>query len=229
MQIRRTTATTGIGLATTILAAGILTAGCASRETEGNGKPVAATASAHQDAKSSSVDEAGKSSKQILADAKRVALAAESVHLAGDVGNGVSLDLVLTNAGQAKGTLTQAGRVQQIVVLNPTTVFAATSKTGGRYVRLPQANAAEVSKSFNMSRLLADGLTPDGPVAKAGVTSQGGHHLIGLKDTSDGSVLYVADSAAAPYPLRIAQSTGGAVTFNDWNKKVTVQVPGATT
>lgn len=217
---------TDVSVAIVVVAIGALATGCGTHETAGIGTAAATTSSMPQGLTSRGVNEAGKSSSQILVDTRRMALAARSVHVAGDVGDGVTIDMVLTNAGQAQGTLTESGKVEQLVVLNPTTVYAETSKTGGRYVRLRQADAVRVSKSFNMGSLIADALTPTGTAVKAGVISTGGRKQIGLKDTSDGSMLYVADNAAAPYPLRIIESGKRGVVFSDWNKTVTVRVPG---
>jgi hypothetical protein len=215
-------------LATVLLATGVLAAACVSHKTGGIGK-AAATTRTPQSLKSHGVNEAGKSSTQILADAKRVALAARSVHVAGDAGGGVTIDMVLTSNGQVEGAFNPPGKAMQVVVLDPTTAYAKTDKTGGRYVRLPQANAEQISKTFSMHNLISDALTPVGTASKSGVTKQGGQDQIGLKDSSDGSMLYVADSSGAPYPLRITQSGGGGVVFNNWNKTVTVSVPGGTT
>ncbi len=224
-------APSSVGIASVILAIGVLATGCAIHETAGVGTAAVAAPSTPVNLTSHGVNEAGKSSSQILADAKRVALAARSVHLVGDLGDGRTLNLILTNAGETAGTVTEPGKGPlQLVVLNPATVYAATSKTGGRYVRLPQTDAAQISKLFNMRTLMTGTLTPNATsarqIVKTGVTTQDGQDQIGLKDTSsEGGMLYVADSAAAPYPLRIKGK--GNLVFSDWNKAVTVKVPSA--
>lgn len=230
MQRQRTpfpTAATGVGFAAVVLAAGVLAAGCTAHHTSGSAKSTATSSGKPEALTAHGVKESGKSSNQILADARRIALAARSVHVAGDLGNGVTLNMVFTAGGQAKGTLTQSGQTEQLLVLGQSTVYAATSKTGGRYGRLPQANAAQVSKSFSMNGVISDALTPDGTAVKDGVTEKGGSSQIALKDSSDGSMLYIADNAGSPYPLRITNKSGSGVVFSDWNKTVTVKVPGS--
>ncbi len=218
------TAATGIGFAAVVLAAGVLTTGCTAHHTSGSAKSTATSTSKPEALVAHGVKESGKSSSQILADARRIALAARSVHVAGNLGNGVTIDMVFTVGGQAQGTLTQSGQAEKLIVLDPSTVYAATSKTGGRYARLPKANAAQVSKSFSMNGVISDALSPQGTAVKAGVTSNG---QIALKDSSDGSTLYITDSAGNPYPLRIANKGGSGVVFTEWNKTVTVKAPGS--
>jgi len=64
-------------------------------------------------------------------------------------------------------------------------------------------------------------LTNDGP------TTYKGAKVVAIRDTSDGSRLYVA-ATGRPYPVAIlagGKGRSGAVTFGDWNESVSLSAP----
>jgi len=63
--------------------------------------------------------------------------------------------------------------------------------------------------------------------ANDGPTTYKGAKVVAIRDTSDGSKLYVA-ATGRPYPVAIVagrKGKSGAVTFGDWNKSVSLSAP----
>lgn len=96
--------------------------------------------------------------------------------------------------------------------------MAAAPATSGEF--------AQLGSLTNMSQLLGTVLGQHGSLSKTGTSTVSGKKVVGVKDTSKGGVLYVA-TTGKPYPVQISKtgSTGGTVTFDDWNAPLTITAP----
>ena len=65
-----------------------------------------------------------------------------------------------------------------------------------------------------------------GKLANDGKTSYKGQDVVAIRDTSDGSKLYVA-ATGKPYPVAIVggKNQSGTIAFDDWNKSVSLSAP----
>ncbi len=61
---------------------------------------------------------------------------------------------------------------------------------------------------------------------KTGTTTVAGQAAVGVRDTAQSGTLYVATTGPA-YPIQIAKlgAGGGAITFSEWNRPVTLTAP----
>lgn len=178
--------------------------------------------------------------EQILAKAKAAAESATSVVVSGSLGAGNTVDLVLGAQG-AHAKVTQSGETIEIVktgtdyYIKGDAAFwtkeasaAAATKFAGKFVKVPATQAAQFADLVTIKAFFEGALKPEGTVAKGDVSAVGSIKAITLKDTKDGGLLYIS-LVGDPLPLKIekAGSDGGAVTFTDWNKPVTIDVPPA--
>ena len=187
--------------------------------------------------------EASKTAPAILADARRVALAAKSVHIVAAVHNAqekISLDL---NVAQRSGggTMTLDGSKVDVVRVGQTTYIraeaklfvqfgagASAAKLAGKWFKVPTSTQrfAELVSLTDLYAFLTQSLTTKGSVTKGAVKTVDGKQAIELKSKHGGSV-FVATSGT-PYPLRFTSrvSPAGTVSLRDWNA---AKVPSAPT
>lgn len=187
--------------------------------------------------------EAGKPPAQILRDAQAAAQAADSVHIFGTVvrGAGVAtIDLVLTSAGDGREQITGAGESIDLVKVGPTLWvkgLTAPDSVGAGYQRLaaddPRAAqlAGQLDKKSVFAQLIKEGDTP----SVTGTETVGGQPAVALTPGAGTGVLYVADDAAHPYPLKVqagapaapAEQPGptGALTFTEWDTHAVISPP----
>ena len=198
----------------------------------GSGSP--ATASfAHEPAKPAS---------QILTDVRSVVAAATSVHLSGQVGASpsVAVDLHLSGTG-GSGRVSSSGLAFKVTRIGKAVYFTGnegfyrqfTNAAGirlldGRWLKVPVTDKrfGSFSSLTDMSGLLGQLLHPSGTVTKLGTRTVGGQRVIGLRDSANGGILYVA-AAGVPYPVEVV-STGahaGQVRFDHWNQRITLKPP----
>jgi hypothetical protein len=202
-----------------------LLGGCGSSSSSGNG-------------------EASKSPSQILAAAKAAAAGAASAHVAGsivDEGKPISLDMELVSGKGGRGRITLEGlsisliQVGKSVYINGSSAFyrhvagaAAAQLLQGKWLKAPASggNFASLASLTNLGKLIDTTLASHGKLAAAGTKTINGQRAVGVSDTSKGGTLYVAATGPA-YPIEIVKSgaSGGKISFDRWNKPVTLSAP----
>lgn len=218
---RRALAALAAGTAATVLAA------C------GGSGPGATASFAHEPAKPAS---------QILTDVRSVVAAATSVHVSGHVGGStrVAVDLHLSRTG-GSGRVSASGLAFKVTRIGKAVYFTGnegfyrqfTNAAGvrlldGRWLKVPVTDTrfGSFSGLTDMTGLLGRLLHPSGTVTKIGTRTIGGQRVIGLRDTANGGVLYIAASGV-PYPIEVV-STGvhaGQVLLDHWNQQITLSAP----
>lgn len=209
-------------LAFTVLA--VLTAGCGGSSSSSNG-------------------EATKSAATVFSDAQQAALAATSVHVAGaisDTGTPVSLDLVIAQ-GKGKGTISESGVGFQIVRIGDAAYIkgsdaflkqfagaAAAQLLHDKWLKgsVASGRLSALAPLTDITKLFKGALGSHGKLVNQGETDFQGEKAVAIKDSKDGSILYVA-ATGTPFPLGAKQ--GGAskdsITFDHWNDSVSIGAP----
>jgi hypothetical protein len=205
---------------------------------------IAATALAGCGGGSSTNGVESKSPTGILEAAKKAAEGASSVHVAGSVENAgtlLSLNLTIQQGKGAKGTISQGPLSFELIKVGDSVYIKGSSAfyshfAGGEAAKLLQGKWLQAPASSgefqalggltDMHALLSTTLGEKGTLAKGGVSTVAGHKVIAVKDTTKGSVLYVA-TTGKPYPIQIAKngSGGGKVNFEDWDAAVSISAP----
>jgi hypothetical protein len=202
----------------------VLTAGCGGSSSSSNG-------------------EATKSAAAVFSDVQHAALAATSVHVAGtitDAGSPLSLDLVLAQV-KGKGTMSSSGLSFQIIRIGN----AAYIKGSDAFLR--QFAGAAAAQLFHdkwlkgsvtsgslralvpltdITKLFKGAFGNHGKLVNEGEADFQGQKAVVIKDSKDGSLLYVAASGT-PYPLGAKESgaSKGTITFDHWNDSVSISAP----
>ena len=192
---------------------------------------------------SSSNGEATKSAAVVFSDAQHAALAATSVHVAGalsDAGNPLSLDLVLAQ-GKGTGTMSENGLSFQIVrignaaYIKGTDAFlkqfagaAAAQLFHNKWLKgsLASGSLASLAPLTDITKLFSGAFGTHGKLVSEGQTDFQGQKAVAIKDTSDGSILYVAASGT-PYPLGAKEggTSKSSITFDHWSDTVSIGAP----
>lgn len=188
---------------------------------------------------------ASKSAEQIVAEAKKAADSASSVHVSGSIvtgGTPVTLDLTLASGKGATGEISENGVSFKLVMTGDTVYMsgspefyrriggnAAVQLLAGKWLKAPATGGefASFGSLANMRTLIDSTLTSHGTLAKGSTTTTvGGQSAIAVNDTTKGGTLYVA-TKGNPYPLQIvkAGSESGKITFDRWNQSVTITPP----
>lgn len=192
---------------------------------------------------SSSNGEAGKAPTMIYADAKRAALSAKTVHVAGtitDSGNLLNLDLVIAN-GSGKGTMSEGGLSFEIIRIGETAYLKASDAFLRRFAGAAAATRfhdtwlkgsvksgvlASITPLTDLTKLFNGAFGTHGKLEKQAETSYNGQKVVAIKDLSDGSTTYIA-ATGTPYPAGAKEggSSKGAVTFDKWNASASISAP----
>jgi len=188
--------------------------------------------------------EESKSPSQILADAKKAAEGASSVHVHGSItesGTPLGIDLTIAGSKGGKGSLTVQGSKVDIVRVGDTAYIrgseafykqvagtAAAQLLKGKWLKgsATKGNFASLADLTDMNMLFEQALKPEGTLSKGEESTVDGHKVVGVKD-SEGGVLWVA-TEGEPYPIEISRPSGdskGAVHFDEWNAKVDLEAP----
>jgi hypothetical protein len=191
--------------------------------------------------------EASKPGKQVVADAVKAADAASSVHMAGqiaDSGKQVGIDMTIVRGKGANGSLTLAGDKVDLIVIGDTAYMRAGptfwKKYGGpagvgqllsnKWLKFDTTNPqfgglTNLTKQKTLFKQLS---STNGTVVNHGATTYNGQNVVAVFDSPENGTLYVA-SSGTPYPVAIVKkstsSTGGKVTFDNWNQSVTLTAP----
>ena len=177
--------------------------------------------------------ESGKPVDQILNDAQAAAENASSVHIVGDVTRGGArgrLDLLLANNGDGREQITTAGHTVEIVKVGQVLYvrgLPGLSGVGYQRLSISDPRAAALARAVDKTTVFKQLINTKGTATIIGTETVNGSPAIKLKPQSGPGMLYVADDAEHPYPLRIdgTASGQGAITFSDWGADVTIPPP----
>jgi hypothetical protein len=163
--------------------------------------------------------EASKPPTRVLADAKAAATSASSVHVSGRlVSNGTPVrigdtvyihgsdDFYKQYAGAAVAQLLHDRWIKTSTNQPQFRSFAPLTDIGALLTR--------VSKSH-------------GKLVNDGTTTYKGQQVVAIRDSSDGSKLYVA-ATGKPYPVALVggkKGQTGTIAFDDWNKAASLTAP----
>jgi hypothetical protein len=183
--------------------------------------------------------EGAKPADQIVADAQAAALGATGVHVFGSAGSSLVVNLHLVAGKGGEGRMTANGLTFEIVRIGGSAYFkgdatfwrqfggaAAATLFNGRWLKAPAATGrlASLTPLTDIAKLFTGILGSHGALAVGRETTIGGQPAIGIVDTSKGGTLYVA-TTGKPYPVALRKSGSGAITFDEWDKPVTLTAP----
>jgi hypothetical protein len=187
--------------------------------------------------------EAAKFPDAIVDDAIAAASKATTVHIVGSVSNAgrpLKLNLNLTTGRGGAGTVSVSGLTFDIVRIGATSYFKGGpafwshfggSKIGtaanGRWVEASATTGdlASFTPLTDVKQLFSGVLGSHGPLEKAvNQLKIDGESAIVIIDSGSNDRLFIAANGP-PYPLKLAQQGGGTVTFDGWNKPVSLQAP----
>jgi hypothetical protein len=215
--------------AVALVVAAVLVAGCG-----GHGKS------------SSSNGEASKSANIVLADAKAAADSATSAHVSGSISSGgtpITIDLSM-GKDQAKGSMSTSGLEFDLVRIGDTAYIkgsdafykhfagaAIAQLLHGKWLKasIVSGRYASLAPLTSISDLFGKVASNHGKLANNGAKTYNGQKVVEIRDTADNSKLYVA-ATGKPYPVAIVggkASQSGTITFDDWNKHVSLSAPSS--
>jgi hypothetical protein len=189
--------------------------------------------------------EAAKPAARVLADTKAAATKASSVHVSGNIHSGgtpITLDLMMAGARGAKGSMSTNGLEFDLVRIGDTAYIRGSDAfykhfAGAAVAQLIHGKWLKASVAKGRFRSLAPltsigllfakiGSTHD-RLVNQGATTYKGEPVVAIRDTSDGSKLYVA-ATGAPYPVALVggrKGQTGSIGFGNWNESVSLTAP----
>ena len=189
--------------------------------------------------------EASKPADQVLADAKSAATSASSAHVSGSlVSNGtpVTIDLSLARGKGAEGSASVNGLGFDLVKIGDTAYIkgsdafyrhfagaAIAQLIQGKWLKVPTTSGRfqSIGALASMAGLFAEIGSSHGKLANDGQKTYRGQPVVVIRDTSENSKLYVS-ATGKPYPVALvggSKKQSGRVTFDDWNKPVSLTAP----
>lgn len=178
--------------------------------------------------------QADKPADQILNEARKAANEASSVRITGDLKQGNStgkVELLLTNSGDGKETITSAGQTVNVVkVGNSVYAKGIPGQASGGFQQLPAGDpaASKLVQAVDKKALLDQLLSPQQKFTKAGTGKVGDQEVVKLKQKQGNATFYIADDSDNPYPLKIestGQQGGLTIKFAEWDAGATVKPP----
>lgn len=177
--------------------------------------------------------ESGKPAEQILHDAQVTAEKASSMHIVGDVTRGgvrAKLDLLLADNGDGREQITTSGRTVEVVKVGQVLyVRGIPGLSGDSYRRLSLSDrrAVPLARAVDKKAVFMQLINAKDAVSIIGIETVNGSAAVKLKPQTGNGILYIADDAAHPYPLRIDSTASGqgVITFSDWGAGVTIRPP----
>lgn len=189
---------------------------------------------------------AAKTPAQIITAADKAINGLKSVHVSGSIvssGEPITLDLDLVSGKGGVGNMSLQGLgfrlivVNNFVYINASSGFwkkfgnaAAAALLQGKWLKAPATSGSfgSLAGLLNLHNLLSAMLASHGTLTKAATTTVEGHKVIGVTDTTNGGVLYVA-TTGEPYPIELSKSgsSGGHVLFGRFNETVALVPPAA--
>src|SRR3954447_952464 len=192
---------------------------------------------------SSSNGEAKKPAEQVVADAKKAALGASSVHVTGtirDNGTPLKIDVTIANGKGGKGTLAEHGLTFDLVRIGETAYIrgsdaflkqfagpAAAALLHGKWLKgsATSGQLAALTPLTDADQLFKAALGQHGKLKNNGEVDFNGDRAVEIEDTTQGGKLYVAANGN-PFPIALrGGSQQGNVAFDDWNADATVEAP----
>jgi len=187
---------------------------------------------------------ADKSPADILAATKVASDAASTVHVFGSIvsdGSPITLDMNLLAGKGGRGQLSESGLAFELIQVGKTVYIkgsnafykhiggtAAAQLLEGKWLKAPASDSdfASLSQLTDLRQLVDQTLASHGTLTKAGTSTAAGQKVIGITDKTKGGTLYIA-ATGQPYPVEISKagSGGGKITFDRWNKTVTLAAP----
>jgi hypothetical protein len=187
---------------------------------------------------------AAKSPNEILAATKVASDAASTVHVSGSIVSGgtpITLDMNLLADKGGRGQLSENGLAFELIQVGSTIYIkgspafykhiggtAAAQLLQGKWLKAPASNSdfASISQLTDLHQLVDQTLASHGSLTKGTTSTVNGQKAIGITDKAKGGTLYIA-TTGKPYPIEIARSGagGGKITFDRWNKTVTLAAP----
>lgn len=178
---------------------------------------------------------------EIVAAAQSAAEGAATVHVKGSIveqGKPIAMDVKLVADKGGKGVLVDDGRTVEVVnvdtdiYINADQAFyrralgeAPARLLAGRWLKASQASGDlnALASVTSLGRLTHIALSEHAPLTGARRTVLGGKPAVAVSDASGGT-LYVS-AIGTPYPLEIEKRGGSEISFDGWDKPVTLSVP----
>ncbi len=187
---------------------------------------------------------AEKTPSEIVAAAKVAADAATTVHVSGSIvsnGSPITLDMNLLAGKGGRGQLSENGLAFELIQTGGTVYIkgsaafykhiggnAAAQLLQGKWLKAPAKSSefASLTQLTDLRQLVDQTLANHGSLAKGKSTTIAGQKVVGVTDKAKGGTLYIA-TTGKPFPTQISKSGsgGGTITFDRWNKSVTVAAP----
>ncbi len=187
---------------------------------------------------------ADKSPTEILSASKSAADSASAVHVSGSMVSGgapITLDLHLVAGKGGKGTISENGLSFELIQLNGTAYISGSSEfykhfagpaaaqlLQGKWLKASSTSGslATLASLTDLQKLIDAALAQHGTLTKGSKTTISGQPAIPVTDTTQNGSLYVA-TTGQPLPMQISKSGagGGKITFDEWNKPVTITAP----
>jgi hypothetical protein len=189
--------------------------------------------------------EESKPATRVLADARAAATAASSAHVSGNIDSGgtpISVDLAMARRKGAKGSMSTSGLQFDLVRIGDTAYIHGSDEfwqhfagdgiaqlLHGRWIRasVVQGRFRSLAPLTNIGLLLAKVASSHGKLVNDGKTTYQGQQVVVIRDTSDGSKLFVA-ATGRPYPVAItggSKGQSGKIAFGRWNEPVSLSAP----
>ncbi|MGH2977924.1 MAG: hypothetical protein ACRDKC_06085 [Gaiellaceae bacterium] len=189
--------------------------------------------------------EASKPATRVLADANAAATNARSAHVSGSIRSGgtpITLDLSTARGKGAKGSMSTNGLTFDIVRVGDTLYVRGSDAFYKRFAGAAVAQLLHdkwlkgsathgrletLAPLTSLGALFAGISAHHGKLVNGGKTTYKGRQVVAVRDKSDNSKLYVA-ATGKPYPVAIVggkKSQSGTITFDDWNKPVSLSAP----
>ncbi len=181
-----------------------------------------------------------KTPAQIVAAAQLAAAGAATVHIAGSIVNGgkpISLDMELISGKGGQGRVVLDGSSVELLevdhggYLNGSAGFLRRvlgpvgEQLGGRWLKAPahRGDFSWIPSLMSLRDLVTTALATHGTLSRAAAKTIAGERTAAVSDGARGGTLYVA-ATGDPYPLELV-TPRGTLTFNRWNRPVTLAVP----
>jgi hypothetical protein len=181
----------------------------------------------------------------VLLDSQIAASNARSVHVAGNIVSGgtpIKLDVSMARKNDAEGSMStnklsfNLVRVGDTLYIQGSDAFykhfagaAVAQLLHGRWMKASTTTGQlkSLAPLTNIDALFNAIRSNHGGLANKGTTTYQGQKVVEIRDSSDGSRLYVA-ATGKPLPVAIVggkKGDSGSIRFSDWNAPVSISAP----